>query len=345
MKYFRKLLFPFSILYGVILCIRNFLYDIDVFKSKTFKTPTIVVGNLSLGGTGKTPQIEYLIRLVKDDYKIAVLSRGYKRKGSGFLIANNDSSAETIGDEPFQYYSKFPGITVCVDEKRANGILQLESLQNPPEIILLDDAYQHRKVRGGMNILLTTYNDLFVDDCILPSGNLREPRNGAKRAQIIVVSKCPKDISLEKQQEIIKKIKPNENQSVFFTTISYDNALKGSFEIDLKEVSNNKVLLVTGIANPKPLTAYLESQKIDFEHLKYPDHYDFKSRDISKINKNLESFNSKKSIILTTEKDYVRIFEKLEKVYYISIRTTFVNYKSDFDKKIKDYVEQSSRNS
>jgi tetraacyldisaccharide 4'-kinase len=195
MNFLRKILFPFAVLYGFITSIRNFLFDYRILKSYSFPIPVIAVGNLSVGGTGKTPQIEYLIRLLSNKYKIATLSRGYKRKSEGFILANATSNAEILGDEPFQFYKKFPNIQVAVDANRKNGIEQLLSQSNKPDVILLDDAFQHRKVKAGFYILLTAYNDLFINDFMLPTGNLRESRSGAKRADMIIVTKCPRDIS------------------------------------------------------------------------------------------------------------------------------------------------------
>lgn len=345
MKFLRKIVYPFAILYGVITSIRNFLYDKNFLKSTKFKTPTLVVGNLSVGGTGKTPQIEYLIRLLQNDYKIAVLSRGYKRKSTGFIIADKNASVALIGDEPFQYYKKFKNILVCVDADRTNAIQQLEKLKNPPDIILLDDAFQHRRVLGGFNILLTDFNNLYVNDTMLPTGNLREHKSGAKRAHVIIVTKCPKALTETEQFAITEKLKPIKNQTVFFTAIDYNTTLKGASSICLDEMRDFEVLLVTGIANPAPLTTFLEEKNINFEHLKYPDHYNFKSKDIQQINEKLDSFRSKNKLVLTSEKDYVRIFDKVKKLHYISIKSTVINHKNDFDEKIKKYVEQSSGNS
>lgn len=314
------------------------MYDVQLLKSTKFSTPTIVVGNLSVGGTGKTPQIEYLIRLLQNNYKVAVLSRGYKRKTKGFLIAKEGETSESIGDEPFQYYQKFPSIIVSVDGNRTRGIQQLEQLDNPPDIILLDDAFQHRKVIGGLNILLTTYNDLYIDDCMLPTGNLREHKSGAKRASIIIVTKCPSELSKKKQGVIANKLELKSNQILFFTSISYDMELKGTSKIDLLKLKNEELLLVTGIANPIPLTTFLKSKGIQFKHLKFPDHYHFKKQDISAINKEAKLLINKK-IVLTTEKDYVRIFAKLPNLWYMPIETKFVDHKEDFDNLIKKYVE------
>ena len=223
MNLFRKLLFPFSILYGLITGIRNFLYDHRIFKSYSFQIPIIAVGNLNVGGTGKTPQIEYLIRLLSDNYKVATLSRGYKRKSKGFILADQFSNSEILGDEPFQYFKKFPNIQVAVDADRKNGIEQLLSQTNKPDVILLDDAFQHRKVKSGLYILLTSYHDLFVDDYILPTGNLRESSNGARRANIIIVTKCPNAITDEDQNRIKIQLKLDNHQQLYFSNIDYDD--------------------------------------------------------------------------------------------------------------------------
>jgi len=338
-KFLRQILYPFSLLYYLITSIRNRMYNNGMLKSTQFKTPTIVVGNLSVGGTGKTPQIEYLIRLLQPKYKIAVLSRGYKRKSKGFILADEKVTAEIIGDEPFQYFRKFPNIIVSVDADRTNGIKQLEVLENPPEIILLDDAYQHRKVQGGLNVLLTSYNNLYVNDFMLPTGTLREAKTGTKRAQIIIVTKCPNDLSEEEQGRIIEVLNPAKNQNVFFTTIEYDHELKGEKTINLAELKKDEIVLVTGIANPKPLTEYLVSNKLNFKHLKFPDHHHFTDGQIDEINFLLTTYK----LVLTTEKDYVRIFDRIKKLYFISIKTKFINHKKDFDNLINSYVGKSSR--
>lgn len=304
-----------------------------------FKTPTIVVGNLSVGGTGKTPQIEYLIDLLKNNYKIAVLSRGYKRKSKGFLMADEKVSAEIIGDEPYQIHLKHPEVIVCADADRSNGITKLEQLENPPQVILLDDAFQHRKVVGGFNILLTTYANLYVNDTMLPTGDLREYASGANRAQAIIVTKCPAAISENERVSVTQKLHPKANQQVFFTTITYDTQLKGDFKLDLRDLSDFEILLVTGIANPKPLTDYLKDKKLNFKHLEYPDHHHFSLNDLSEINVAYESLSATNKLILTTEKDYVRIFGKFKNLHYLSIKTTFISHQNEFDNLIKNYVE------
>ena len=341
MKFLRNLLYPISLLYGLITSLRNYLYENGIFESNQFDTPTIIVGNLSVGGTGKTPQIEYLIRLLKDNFKVAVLSRGYKRKSEGFIIADKNVNAEIIGDEPFQYFKKFDNIIVSVDADRSNGIEQLEHLKKSPEVILLDDAFQHRKVKGGLNILLTSYSNLYVNDFMLPTGNLRENKKGAKRAEIIIVTKCPPNLSEKEQKKIIKKLRPTIYQNVFFTYIDYDSTLKGNDSIQINELKNKEVILVTGIANSTPLVSYLKSEGVILKHLEYGDHHNFTDKNLQEI-KDLQSNNK---VVLTTEKDYVRIFDKLDNLYYLPIETKFINRKNDFDNSIKKYVEQSSRNS
>lgn len=341
MNVIRKILFPFSILYGWITSLRNYLYDVKVLTSYSFDTPTIVVGNLSVGGTGKTPQIEYLIRLLQNRFKVAVLSRGYKRKSEGFILADSSVNASLIGDEPFQYYQKFPKIKVAVDADRVNGIEQLEQLKNMPEVILLDDAFQHRKVTAGFNILLTSYDHLFVKDFMLPTGNLRENRKGAKRAQVIIVTKCPANLSDDVQRKIHKKLKPTMFQRVFFTTINYDAELKGENSLIIDDLIEKEVVLITGIANPKPLTSFLSTKNIKFKHLKYPDHYNFSEKDIKEI----IQLQGNNKLLLTTEKDYVRLYPKIKNLFYISIETQFLNHKNDFDILINKYVEQSTGNS
>ncbi len=347
MSFLRKILYPFSVLYGGVTSARNTLYNKEILKSTSFTTATIVVGNLSVGGTGKTPQVEYLVRLLQDTYKIAILSRGYKRKTNRFIIAKETSTASDIGDEPLQYYQKFKNTIVAVDADRVNGINQLLNLLDKPEVILLDDAFQHRKVEAGFNILLTSYNDLYVDDKMLPTGNLREKVKGASRAQLIVVTKCPMHLSEEEQFEITKKLHVENHQTVFFSSIKYSDVIIGEKStIDLDELSSYKIILVTGIAKVKPLVDFLKEQQFDFQHLKFADHHDFSKNDLQKIKTSFDELDSTKKIILTTEKDYIRSFMAVDdEVYYLPIETSFIAHQKDFDKIIINYVEQSTRNS
>ncbi|NDP28441.1 MAG: tetraacyldisaccharide 4'-kinase, partial [Flavobacterium sp.] len=251
MNLLRKILFPFAILYGFITGIRNFLLDIGMLKSYSFDLPIIAVGNLSVGGTGKTPQIEYLIRLLSPNYKVATLSRGYKRQSEGFILADSTSNAAILGDEPFQFYSKFKNIQVAVDADRKNGIEQLLSLPEKPDIILLDDAFQHRKVKAGFYILLTSYGDLYCDDFMLPTGNLRESRSGAKRANVVIVTKCPATLSLDEQNKIKTQLQLDTNQELYFSFIDYDDSVYSEDKVlKVSEIKNLDKLLLAGIAKP-----------------------------------------------------------------------------------------------
>ncbi|HKX85285.1 MAG TPA: tetraacyldisaccharide 4'-kinase [Flavobacterium sp.] len=342
MNLLRKLLFPFAVLYGFITGIRNFLYNLGILKSYSFDIPVIAVGNLSVGGTGKTPQIEYLIRLLSEKHKIATLSRGYKRKSEGFVLANKNTTAEVIGDEPYQFFQKFPEIQVAVDANRKNGIETLLSQSKKPEIILLDDAFQHRKVKAGFYIMLTSYDDLFYNDFMLPTGNLRESRTGINRANCIIVTKCPKDISEEAQQKIKTKIVTylKEDIPIFFSYIEYDNHLyseKKQIELDNFEIVDK--IVVAGIAKPEPFFAYLQAAKKST--MVFPDHHNFTEKDIQAI---LETANRRK--IVTTEKDFVRLKGKLpnDQLYYLPIKSSFVTSSNEFDKKILEYVGASTGN-
>ena len=333
----RKILFPLALLYWLITYIRNWLYDKGFFNATEFDLPIIAVGNLSVGGTGKTPQIEYLIRLLSDKYKVAVLSRGYKRTTEGFILADENATASSIGDEPFQFYLKFPNIQIAVDANRKNGIENLLQLKDKPDVILLDDAYQHRKVKAGFYILLTAYDDLFCDDYILPFGNLREPSSGKKRADMIIVTKCPKDLSEIAQQKIREKLKVK--QPVFFTTIQYDDCVFGNdSQLLVSEIQSESKVLVAGIAKPKLFFDFLKNEADDT--LVFPDHHHFSKQDCELI---LAKANGRK--IITTEKDFVRLNGLLPKsqLFYLPIKSTFLNI--NIDNTIEDYVGQSSRNS
>ncbi len=347
MNKLRKILYPFALLYGEIVNLRNIAFDKGVFTTTKFSIPTIVVGNLNVGGTGKSPQIEYLVRLLQENYKIAVLSRGYKRKSKGFQLADKNTTAEHIGDEPMQFHQKFNDIFVAVDADRVNGINQLKKLNKTLDVILLDDAFQHRKVEAGFNILLTAYHNLYTDDIILPAGNLREKISGANRAQIIVVSKCPENLSETEQFKIAQKLKPKLNQTVFFSKIAYHSSvLNDENKIALAELKNYNVLLVTGIANANPLIKFLKKKEIQLKHLKYADHYSFSKSDKESIIFEFDKINTKKKIILTTEKDYVRGFSNINKpIYYLPIRTEFLENGEDFNKLILNYVQQNTANS
>lgn len=336
----RKILFPFSILYGIITAIRNYLYDSGFLKSYSFQTPVIVVGNLSVGGTGKTPQIEYLIRLFSEKYQVATLSRGYKRKSEGFVLANEKTTVEEIGDEPFQFFKKFDTILVAVDADRKNGIEHLLSQKKQPEVILLDDAFQHRKVKAGFYILLTSYTDLYCDDYMLPTGNLREYQSNAKRAQVIIVTKCPPDVSVESQQIIRNKLKPNENQHLFFSCIGYDEfCYSAAGVVSAISVKDADKVLVAGIAKPQPFFDYLKKDADIL--LDFPDHHDFSAIDIDSILKQAAG-----RPIITTEKDYMRLQGKIpvQQLFYLPIQSSFIAQKDLFDQILLNYVGQSTGN-
>lgn len=341
MNLLRKILFPFAFLYGCITAFRNFLFDKGFLKSYSFDLPVIAVGNLSVGGTGKTPQIEYLIRLLSSQYRLATLSRGYKRQSEGFVLANENSNALQLGDEPFQFYQKFSNIQVAVDSNRKNGIKQLLSGSNPPEIILLDDAFQHRKVKAGFYIMLTAYGDLYSNDCMLPTGNLREWQSGAERATIIIVTKCPSNLSLESQEAIKKQLNISPRQNLFFTFIEYDEIIYSDAKtIKIAEAKAMDKLLLAGIAKPESFFAHLKQG--NDECLAFPDHHHFSESELQKIKEKAD-----KKIIITTEKDYVRLKGSIlsEQLYYLPIKSSFLSGADSFNKSILNYVGQSTRNS
>jgi tetraacyldisaccharide 4'-kinase len=336
MMVIRKLLFPLGVLYWLVTFIRNWLYDLGIFTSKSYDLPIIAIGNLSAGGTGKTPQTEYIIRLLKNTYKIAVLSRGYKRSTKGFLLANDVVTSSELGDESFQMYSKFPEISVAVCEDRQTGIENLISKSNP-DIILLDDAFQHRKVKAGFYILLTSYDDLFSDDYILPFGNLRESAIGKKRADVVVVTKCPQNITEKNKDEV--RLKLNVNFPVFFTSIDYDSdVFSAENSISVSDIISKEKIIVAGIAKPKYFIDYLNSgtDKV----MIYPDHHNFSEAEISEI-----SELSKDKIIVTTEKDFMRLNRKIHSsnLFYLPIQTKFNSDKEQFDSLVTNWVKSYTK--
>ena len=332
MKLIKKILFwKLSIQFSLVTSIRNFIYNIGVIKSRQFNLPIISVGNLVLGGSGKTPTIEYLIRLLSKNYKIAVLSRGYGRKSNGFIIADSNSDANLIGDEPMQYYRKFKNIIVSVDSNRVRGVNKLIKLNSKPEIILLDDAYQHRRVKPGMSILLTKFNDLYSDDNIFPLGNLRESKSNANRADIIIVTKCDKNISKDQKRHIIQKLNIGDNQKIYFSSIKYSKMLydKESSKL-LSEFKNIKFTLVTGIANSSHMVNYLKDNDFNFNHLSFKDHHNYSDSDISNINNN--------EIVITTEKDYVKLYSRVTtKLFYLPIEFLIHN-EEEFNNQILNSI-------
>ena len=311
----RFLLLPFAILYGLGVRLRHFLYDRGWLSSKRYPFPIVCVGNLAVGGTGKTPMVEYLVRLLGQE-QVAILSRGYRRKTRGFVLADDSATAMTLGDEPYQYHRKFPRATVAVCESRQEGIERL--LENPHfKYIILDDAFQHRKVQAETNLLLTSYDKLYTQDFLLPVGSLRDIRSRAHKAQIIIVTKCP-ELTQTEQEKIIQQLKPLPSQKVYFTTIAYSDRVYSHEDSQaLKDFIATPFTLVTGIANPTPLVDFLEKQGASFEHLAYSDHHHFSNRELE--------FLRQKGRILTTEKDYVRLEGALPTLYYLPIETQFLN--------------------
>ena len=304
----RILLFPISLLYHIVLIIRHKLYDWRILKSLRFEYPTIGVGNLNLGGTGKTPTVEYLINILRPHYRVATLSRGYGRKTKGFQRADHQSTYETVGDEPLQYFNKFPDIQVVVDEDRLNGMRKLIRSKNTPDVYLLDDAFQHRRIKVGLNLLLTEYQHLYCDDFLFPAGTLRDVKSAAQRAQIIIVSKSPKTLDENEKQRIIKKLKPKSHQKVFFSYLEYQ-PLQPLNEA-AKQISTENVdfvLAFCGIANPKPFIEELRKNYKTIDFLHFADHHAYSKDDVKTIMDHFENLGGGKKIIVTTEKDAARL--------------------------------------
>ena len=346
LKSFRYLLFPFSLIYGGIILLRNYLFDKKIFKSASFNFPLICVGNIAVGGTGKTPMTEYLIEMLQNKYAVATLSRGYKRKTKGFAIANAQTTALEIGDEPMQFHEKFPSVTVAVGEERFEAIPQILHDRPQTEVIILDDAFQHRTVKAGLNILLTEYNNLYSRDFMMPAGDLRDVRLSARRAEIIIVTKCPSTITEKDRSSIEKGLNVQPNQKLFFSEILYDAPYhifnKKKYEMNEK----TDLLLITGIANPKPLKSFLEEHVHSFDMLNYPDHHIFSSIDLKDILKHFDKITSGYKIILTTEKDAVRL-KKFEKelsdlpIYALPVKLQLMfNEGLVFNKQVIDFVER-----
>ncbi len=314
MQLLRYILFPVSLIYGMVIYGRNWCYDVGLFSSKSFKTPTVCIGNLSTGGTGKTPMVEYLIDLLRERYKVAVLSRGYKRKSKGFVLADSNSTVKQLGDEPYQIFSKFDDLSLAVDSDRQNGITTLAQCV-APDVILLDDAFQHRKVIPSFTMLLTTYDTLFVNDCFLPTGTLRDAKNQKKRADVVVVTKCPAHVGKDEQARIEQQL--NVTVPVVFAYLSYDTMVTSkNGKMEFSNLQGQHITLVTGIANPKPLIRHLKAMGLDFEHLSYPDHHSFSAVELKKL--------KRYPLVLTTEKDHVRLKDQLDNAYFLGVKHHFL---------------------
>ncbi len=356
----HKWLYPASWLYGAVVGLRNKLFDWGTLRSKSFDVPVICIGNLSVGGTGKTPHTEYLIKLLQKEFNVAVLSRGYKRRTKGYILADASSTAQNIGDEPFQIRSKFPGIRVAVDEKRCHGIEQLLALESPTvETVLLDDAFQHRYVKAGLNILLTDYHRLFCDDALLPAGRLRESAAGKQRAHIVIVTKCPRDMKPITYTIIKKKLDLLPYQQLYFSTFRYGK-LKPLFSDtggavrDLTELKTNEhILLFTGIASPAPLLSKLKKHTRYVDSLIFADHHDFTTEDLKKIQARFEQLTDSQRLIVTTEKDATRLAqhsafpeELTQHIYIFPVEIEILqNQQVNFNKRIIGYVRENQRNS
>ena len=345
LKSFRYLLFPFSILYGSVIWVRNKLFDKKILRSAKFNFPLVCVGNLAVGGTGKTPMVEYLVRIVKGKYKVATLSRGYKRKTKGFAIAGERSTAADIGDEPMQIHKKFADITVAVAEERIIGVPQLLYEKPETQVIILDDAFQHREIEAGMNILLTDYNNLYTRDILLPAGDLRDIKSSSKRAGIIIVTKCKANLDEQERNKIERELQPLPYQKIYFTRIQYNGPYHLFTGAPHVLEPDSEVLLVCGIANPAPLKEALSSYVSSYELLAYRDHHIFNLDDLKEIKATFSKIKNKNKIIITTEKDGVRLakFQKELKempVYVLPIAHEFLfGQEREFENEVLQYIE------
>lgn len=346
-------LYPFSLVYGLIMQVRNLMFDLKILPSEKFPLPVISVGNLSYGGTGKTPHVEYLLRLLLPQFKSATLSRGYGRKGNDFRLAEKGSTVIDIGDEPMQFFRKFEHVRVAVDGKRRRGIKRLLNRFPLLDAILLDDAFQHRYVKPGLSILLTDYHRLYSEDFVLPSGTLREFRSNARRADIIVVTKTPRIFSPITRRRILEGLSPAKHQRVYFSYINYLPPLPcpGSSMTFLPQKITN-IFLFTGIANDYPLKEHLERHCSEIIVRKFPDHHDYAIRDIEDIIKGFNNLPTQKKILVTTEKDLMRLNKpefntKLKDLplFYIPIEIEFHGQdKAMFDQEILNYVTKNQGN-
>jgi len=353
----NKWLIPFSWPYGMAVGLRNWLFDVGVLKSKAYSIPVISVGNITVGGSGKTPHVEYLVKLLQKKTKVAVLSRGYKRKTSGYVLADDNSTVADIGDEPFQVKQKFPGIYVAVDANRRRGIERIhgDAETSDTDVILLDDAYQHRYVKPGINILLVDYHRLVIYDRLLPAGRLREPQSEMKRADIIIVTKCPSEMKPMEYRVLRNAIAPKPYQELFYTTIKYEclHPVFGGADKGLDTLQGDiSVLLLTGIATPEQMMNDIKQYTENITQLTFRDHHNFKKKDVEAINAAYRQLEGKK-IIITTEKDAVRLKaaeglddEVMKALHTLPIHVEFMlEQQGEFDNKILSYVKKNSRNS
>ena len=352
-----KWLLPLSWLYGMGVKLRNMLFEIGILKTQSFNMPVVSVGNITVGGTGKTPHVEYLVSILKDQFHVAVLSRGYKRKSKGFIIADADTPMHMIGDEPYQMKQKFPQVTIAVDKDRCHGITELETADKELNVVLLDDAFQHRYVKPGINILLVDYHRLIIYDRLLPAGRLREPMRGKDRADIVIVTKCPKDLKPMEYRVVTKAMQLYPYQRLYFTTLEYD-MLRPMFpeapktRMALEELADKQLLLVTGIASPEQLIHDLTPYNNNITHLSFADHHEFRAKDVQLINDSFAAMQGPK-VIITTEKDATRLLsteglseEVRQNTLILPVRIRFMQDQEQlFNQQIIGYVRKNSRNS
>jgi tetraacyldisaccharide 4'-kinase len=347
------LLYPFSLVYGAITGIRNFLYNVGIIPSTEFRTPVICVGNITVGGTGKTPHTEYLVRLLSKHFRVATLSRGYKRETRDFRIASASSTVREVGDEPLQIFRKFPEIIVAVDRNRVNGVRKILETDRDIQVILLDDAYQHRRIRPGFSILLTDYKRLIIKDHMLPYGNLRESASNMDRANIILVTKSPSDLSPIDRRIIVKEMNKEPGQNLYFTTVIYEEPVPvftdsedNSLTVRYSDLKESGIVLVTGIANPLPLKDHLQKYAGEIVHLSFPDHHNYNESDIASVSRAFNDLKTATKFIFTTEKDAVRLreFTNIAEPFrsafcYLPVGIGFLNDdREEFDNLIIEYV-------
>ena len=348
LKSFRILLLPFSFLYWLMIAVRNWLYNKNILRSTSFGLPIICVGNLAVGGTGKSPMVEYLVRLLKDQLKVATLSRGYKRRTKGYALADDRSTALEIGDEPMQFHVKFPDIPVAVGEQRLEAIPQLLHDRPDTQTIILDDAFQHRAIKAGLNILLTDYSNLFTRDFYLPAGDLRDLKSEYRRAEIIVVTKCKPDLTIHEREKIINEIALRNGQTIFFAAMEYGQPYHIMSHARFSLTENTEVLLVSGIANPRPLKSLLEKYSKTYYMIQFSDHRIFTIDDLKDINKRFKAIDSVNKIILTTEKDAVRLVKFNAEIanwplYVIPVRHHFLYGEEDrFNQRVIHFIRNFS---
>jgi tetraacyldisaccharide 4'-kinase len=350
----RPVLLPFSLVYGLAVIIRNLLFNSGILKQTRFKIPVISVGNITAGGTGKTPHVEYLVNLLSGQFRLAVLSRGYKRKTRNFILASDKSAVSDIGDEALQIKKKFPQISVAVDRNRVQGIKILTETIPDLDCIILDDAYQHRYVVPGLSILLIDFNRPVFEDILLPAGNLRESVRYIHRAHVIIITKCPDRLSVSQRNLFLSKLNPATDQEIFFTRYIYGDALpvfpdffKGEKPLSYSQFQPSNILLVTGIANPEPLKQFLKGVTTVAEEIAFADHHNFSTIDLFYMKKTFEKIKSREKYIVVTEKDAIRLKElsfddKIiqESLLYVPIKVKFLdNSETRFTNRVQELLK------